>query len=50
MYFPSLEYPVETEDDFETFTGDFTALFPFYWALLKATRGEPVDMDHLLNG
>jgi hypothetical protein len=50
LYFPSLEYPVETEDDFETFTGDFAALFPFYWALLKAGRGEPVDMDHLLNG
>lgn len=50
IYFPSLEYPVETEDDFETFTGDFGALFPFYWALLKAACGESVDMDELLNG
>jgi hypothetical protein len=50
LYFPGLDYPVETEEDFETFTGDFAALFPFYWTLLKAARGETVDMDSLLNG
>ncbi len=50
IYFPDMDYPVETQEDFETFTGDFTALFPFYWTLLKAARSETVDMDHLLNG
>lgn len=50
IYFPPLDYPVETEEDFETFEADFSALFPFYWTLLKSARGEPVDMDALLNG
>lgn len=50
IYFPGLEYPVETEEDFETLTGDFSALFPFYWVLLNAARGDSVDMDELLNG
>ena len=50
IYFPSLDYPVETEEDFATITGDFATLFPLYWTLLKAAKGEPVDMDRLLNG
>jgi hypothetical protein len=50
VYFPGLEYPLETEEDLETLGGDFAALFPLYWTLLKSVRGEPVDMDKLLNG
>jgi hypothetical protein len=49
LYFPGLEYPIEAEEDFETLTSDFVSLFPFYWTLLKAARGETVDMDKLLN-
>ncbi len=50
VFFPALEYPIETEEDFDTLVNDFGALFPFYWTLLKAARGEPVNMDRLLNG
>lgn len=50
IFFPALDYPVETEEDFDTLTNDFGALFPFYWTLLKTARGEPVNMDRLLNG
>lgn len=50
IFFPVLEYPIETEEDFDTLSNDFGALFPFYWTLVKAVRGEPVNMDRLLNG
>ena len=50
IFFPALDYPIETEEDFDTLVNDFGALFPFYWTLLKAARGEPVNMDRLLNG
>ncbi len=48
LYFPPLDYPIETEDDFDTLTGDFSNLFPLYWMLLKAALGEPVNVDRLL--
>ncbi len=50
VFFPGLEYPVESEEDFDTLTGDFVSLFPLYWTLLKAAHAETVDMDQLLNG
>jgi len=50
IFFPALDYPIETEEDFDTLTSDFGALFPFYWTLLKTALGEPVNMDRLLNG
>ncbi len=49
LYFPGLEYPVESEEDFETINGDFATLFPFYWTLLNAAHGNTVDMEQLLN-
>ncbi len=50
ILFPAMDYPVETEDDFDTLTSDFGSLLPFYWTLLKAARSESVNMDRLLNG
>lgn len=50
VFFPGLDYPIESEEDFDTLTGDFVSLFPLYWTLLKAARSEPVDMDRLLDG
>jgi len=49
LFFPALPYPVETEEEFDTLIADFSALFPFYWLLVKAALGEPVDADKMLN-
>lgn len=50
ILFPAMDYPIETDDDFDTLTSDFGSLLPFYWTLLKAARNESVNMDRLLNG